>query len=140
MVQPRWHVCRDQQHGAAWAQLEYGTNEATRVRAEVAADARSESEGQQHADAGLVCRWACRADELVGWETGGEQCRVADLLQGDCIQRELRASDEDAWKLAQEAEADVEGAHAQGRSRGRDGGRGKHRERRCGWSSERRRG
>ena len=74
----------------------------------VAASSSSEGEGEQQADSCVLGGWSRRVDEYVGREVSGEEGRVADLLEGDSVEGQLRASCEDARQLSFEAQADIE--------------------------------
>jgi hypothetical protein len=52
---------------------------------------------------------------MVRCKSSGDECGVADLLDGNGVERELRAAREQCGELAREAEADVEGGDAKGR-------------------------
>src|SRR5680860_582087 len=82
---------------------------------------QKKKEGQQQANACLLCGGSCRVDEDIGGEASGEESRVSDLLQGDGVEHQLRASCQDARKLSFEAQAHVERAQPQRSSRKRWG-------------------
>ena len=74
--------------------------------------------GDEQCDARFLLRKAGRADEEVVLLTRLRERRVAGLLQRKKVQREVASTGEDVGQLAQQATADVEGAHAEGRGGG----------------------